>query len=54
MFGRGGHLKQYGSLISATEPIYDAEEKIVGWKQPGTTTENVLNLSVYNPNYEGA
>ena len=54
MFGRGGHLKQNGSLISATEPVYDAEGKIVGWKQPETTTENVLNLSDYNPNYEGA
>lgn len=54
MFGKGGHLKQNGSLISATEPIYDAEGKIIGWKQPDVSTEKVLNLPVYNPNYEGA
>lgn len=56
MFGRGGHLKQgkTSSKISATEPIYDAEGKIIGWKQPDASTEKVLNLPVYNPNYEGA
>lgn len=57
MFGRGGHLKQgkTNSRITATEPVYGPEGNIVGWRTPDTIpTENVLNLSGYNPNYEGA
>lgn len=57
MFGRGGHLKQgeVSSSISRLRPVCDAEGNIVGWKNPyHNFNEKVLNLSGYNPNYEGA
>lgn len=57
MFGRGGHLKQgeVSSSISRLRPVCDAEGNIVGWENPDyISNENVLNLSGYNPNYEGA
>jgi hypothetical protein len=57
MFGRGGHLKQgeVSSSISRLRPVRDAEGNIVGWENPDyISNENVLNLSGYNPNYEGA
>lgn len=57
MFGRGGHLKQgeVSSSISKLRPVRDAEGNIVGWENPDYNfNENVLNLSGYNPNYDGA
>jgi len=65
MFGKGGHLKQgtYGnsslsevrSSISELRPVYDVEGNTVGWKNPDyNSNEKVLNISGYNPNYEGA